>query len=570
MKFNNQNRVKLVVSSKICLMLLILLFCISFSVDGQGQHLPKILSDKQIANENYLPDFSYAGYHFSEMDMPTESTNTVLNIQDFGAIPNDEIDDSKAVLEAMKVANKTTGNVVLQFPAGRFIISEILYISRSNFTLRGAGSGTGGTTLYYPRPLKFFPDPPELKELREYLVELNKIQKEKENNLILPFSQYAWSGGMIWTKVSGERVKSYLDRYDKEPAVLTKLKAGKRGEHDITIESAEKLKVGDVVQIQWFNKEGEKGSFLSALYGNNVETLNVGSHHWKYPNHALVSQKVLITKIKGNKVSVKDPLLHDIKEAWGTLMAEWKHLEEVGIEHLNIEFPMAANIAHHVEDGYNAMYLTRLYNGWVKDVKIKNADSGILTEEITNVTIEDIETTGLKKAHYSVAMGSVHNVLVQNLVVRNKVTHPLSFNTMSTKSVYKDCKVYQDPLLDQHSGANHQNLFDNIEVWVTLDENTLEYPIFAGGGAPYWKPSHGAFTTFWNIKVNFTNTHDTDKVVKLNGMKDGASVRLIGIYGNKKLDIDYSPNPYIESTNVKLVNIPSLFNYQLESRSSNK
>jgi hypothetical protein len=570
MKFNNQNIMKLAVDSKAYLRLFVILSYMLVSFIAQGQDVPEILSNKLTKSENYLPDFSYAGYHFSEMNIPTGSIGTMLFIQDFGAIPNDGIDDSKAILEAMKVANGTKGNVVLQFPAGRFIISEILYISRSNFTLRGAGSGAGGTTLYYPRPLKLLSDPPELKELREYLVELNKIQKEPVNNLTLPFSQYSWSGGMIWTMVPGERVKSYLDKYDKAPVVLARLVDGNRGEHDITVESIDKLKVGDVVQIQWFNKEGEKGSFLSALYDNKLETLKVGSHHWKYPNHALVSQKVLITQVKGKRVRIKDPLLHDIKEAWAPLMTEWKHLEEVGFEHFNIEFPMAANVAHHVEDGYNAMYLTRLYNGWVKDVRIKNADSGILTEEITNVTIEDIETSGLKKAHYSVAMGSVHNVLVQNLVVKNKVIHPLSFNTMSTKSVYKDCKVYQDPILDQHSGANHQNLFDQIEVWVTLDENKFEYPLFAGGGAGYWKPSHGAFSTFWNIRVNFTNFHDNDKVVILNGMKDGPSARLIGVYGNKKIDINYSPNPYIEDKNIRLVNIPSLFNYQLISRKNNK
>ncbi|MFT4800508.1 MAG: hypothetical protein ACI93N_000266 [Flavobacteriaceae bacterium] len=567
MKINNQNILKLEIDSKVHLRSFMILSCLLVSLIAQGQHVPNILSNKLIKSENYLPDFSYAGYHFSEVDIPFESTDTALSVEDFGAIPNDGLDDSKAILEAMTVVNGTKGNVVLQFPAGRFILSEILYISRSNFILRGAGSGLGGTTLYYPRPLKFFSDPPELKELREYLVELNKIQKEPVNNLTLPFSQYAWSGGMIWTMVPGERVKSYLDKYDKAPVVLTKLVDGNRGEHDITVESVDKLKVGDVLQIQWFNKEGENGSFLYSLYdNNNLKALKLGSHHWKYPNHALVSQKVLITQIKGKKVRIKDPLLHDIKEAWAPVLAEWKHLEEVGIEHFNIEFPMAPNIAHHVEDGYNAMYLTRLYNGWVKDVKIKNADSGILTDEISNVTIQDIETSGLKKAHYSVAMGSVHNVLVQNLVVKNKVTHPLSINTMSTKSVYKDCKVYQDPILDQHSGANHQNLFDNIEVWVSLDENKFEYPLFGGGGASYWKPSHGAFSTFWNIRVNFTNFHDNDKVVIINGMKDGPAARLIGVYGNKKIDIDYAPNPYIEDKNVKLVNIPSLFNYQLKSR----
>lgn len=548
-----------------CLTLLLTALFIGSTL--HAQYLPQILADKTTRKEHYLPDFSYAGYHFSEESIPSEQNATLIRVEDYGAIANDLLDDSENVQKALAAAHATEGKVILQFSTGKYILSEILYITKSHVTIRGAGSGDGGTTLYFPRPLKFFPDPTALTELREYLVTLSKVQKEPQNNLRLPFSQYAWSGGMIWTMVPGERVKPYLNKYNTDPVVLAKLASGKRGSNVLTASTTDRIRVGDVVQIQWFNKEGKKGSFLSSLYDNQQEDLNIGSHHWTNPDQALVSQKVQITSVKGNRITIKDPLLHDINAAGSPIMAEWKHLEEVGIEHFSIEFPTAANIAHHVEDGYNGIYLTRLFNGWVKDVKIKNADSGILTEEISNVTIKDIETSGEKRAHYAVAMGSVHNVLVENLMIKNYVTHPLSFNTMSTKSVYKDCKVFQEPLLDQHSGANHQNLFDNIEVWVTLGEK-MEYPLFSGGGAKYWKPSHGAFSTFWNIRVNFSNGHDNDEPVLLYGVKDGPSTRLIGIHGNKKIKVKYAPNPYIADENKSLDDVPSLFKLQLIKRTN--
>ncbi|UXP32772.1 hypothetical protein N6H18_02195 [Reichenbachiella agarivorans] len=530
---------------------------------SQSQNLPAILTDAELKEEIYLPDYSYAGYHFSEEQIPVSTSGTVINVTDFGVVADDGLDDSQALLKAMKMANETEGKVVLQFPKGRIILSEILYISRSNICLRGAGSGEQGTTLYYPRPMRYLANPPELQELREYLVELDKRQREPENNLDLPFSQYAWSGGMIWVRVPGERVKSYLDKYDTKPKVLAQLLSGQRGRQLIEVQSASKLAVGDVVQIEWYNKDGKKGSLISSIYDD--ADLKVGSHHYNYPNHALVMQQVLITEIKGNQVTIKDPLLHDINPQWKPVMTEWKHLEEVGIEHFNIEFPMAPNIAHHVEDGYNAIYLTNMYNGWVQDIKIKNADSGILTEQSANVTIADIETSGDKTAHYAVSMGSVHNILVRNLSVRNIVTHPLSFNTHATKSVYQNCVVYQVPVLDQHSGANHQNLFDNIRVYATSLEDG-SYPLFAGGGAGYWKPSHGAFTTFWNIDVQFGNGLDATKPVILNGMKDGPAARLVGIHANRPITIHYEPNAYISDENVNLWLVPSLFDYQLRER----
>ncbi|MEQ8581560.1 MAG: hypothetical protein RIC30_08040 [Marinoscillum sp.] len=530
---------------------------------GQAQDLPDLLSDEAISKANYLPDFSYAGYHFGEDPIPASASGKVLHATDFGVIPNDGKDDSKALQRALSAAHEVVGPVTLQLPPGRLILSEVLYIERSHLVLRGSGSGASGTTIYCPRPMSYFPDPPALSELREYLVELDKRQREPENNIDLPFSQYAWAGGVIWTRQPGVRTKAYLDKYDVDPVVLCKVLTGERGTHQVTVSSSENLKVGQVIQIEWYNTEGQGGSLIRALYGERP--LKIGSHHWNYPTHPLVQQRALITRVSGNNVTIKDPLLMDIREAWAPAMVEWAHLEEVGIEHIRIVFPMAPNIAHHIEEGYNAIYLTRLFNGWVTDVKIENADSGILTEEIANVTVSDIETSGEKIAHYSVAMSGVHNVLVQRLRVRNEVRHPLSFNTFSTRSVYTDCQVEVAPLLDQHAGANHQNLFDNIRVNVSLN-GADQYPLFAGGGAGYWKPAHGAYTTFWNIGVTFGDGFDTADVVTLNGMTDGPMARLMGIYANRKIEVVYGPDAYIERVNSQISDVRSLYQYQLDSR----
>ncbi|NJM78453.1 MAG: hypothetical protein HC854_00250 [Flavobacterium sp.] len=66
-------------------------------------------------------------------------------------------------------------------------MSEIIYIERSNFVLKGMGSDENGTELYFPRPMMYLKDPEPLVELREYLIELDKRQREKENNIDLPF-----------------------------------------------------------------------------------------------------------------------------------------------------------------------------------------------------------------------------------------------------------------------------------------------------------------------------------------------------------------------------------------------
>ena len=363
-------------------------------------------------------------------------------------------------------------------------------------------------------------------------------------------------------EVLSGRVKSYLDKYEPEANVLAKVSSGKMGEFTINVSDVKNLKAGDIVELQLFNKEGENGEIIKDLYqGAKVKP---GSHHWQFPKLPIVRQHVEILKISGSKITLKTPLTISIKPVYQAKLVEWKHLNEVGIEHLRFTFPDTPRVAHHVEPGNNGIFLTRLFNSWVKDVKITNADSGILGEEVSNVTVQDITSDGSHLAHYTVTLGGVHNVLVKNLKIYNKTVHPLSFNTFATKNVYQDCEIFADALLDQHSGANHQNLFDNITVHITPDKNN-SYFLFGGGGAEYWKPSHGPFSTFWNLNVQVTNP-DLAKPVLLYGMKDGAFARIIGVHGNAKFEIKYDVDPYIEFLNTPIEKIPSLYDYQLQRR----
>lgn len=526
-----------------------------------AQTMPSILMDEKVIETHYLPDFSYAGYKNGTVLLPDRGT--IFYAIDYGVIANDGLDDSKALKKAIEQLNDVAGAVILKLPPGKIILSDIIYLERSDFILRGAGSHEKGTLLYFPRPLMYEPDPEPLRELREYLITFDKRQREKENNIDLPFSQYAWSGGFIWTQVPGERVKSYLEKYEQPLNVLANVVSGKRGDLTATIKNVNNLQVGDVVELQLFNKDGKNGKIIDVLYQNTQ--VSVGSHHYNFPLLPIVRQQLEIVEISDDLVTFNGPLTIDIDPSYQSHLVEWKHLENVGIEHLSIEFPMSPRVAHHVEVGFNAINLTRLYNSWVQDVVITNADSGILTEEIANVTIKDITTKGDHYAHYTVAMAGVHNVLAQRIIVENEAEHPLSFNTFSTKNVYKDCIVYKIPVLDQHSGANHQNLFDNTTVYIN-NKGLDSYGLFKGGGAGYWKPSHGAYSTFWNTNVILKQPELVTGSFLLDGMKDGPFARVIGTHGNIDVQVNYEPRSYINHTNQALTTVPSLYEYQLLQR----
>lgn len=530
-----------------------------------------LISDSSIAkapdvfNKVYLPDYSYAGYEFGEKQPNIEGWR-VINVVDHGLIANDGLDDTQALQALLKKLQNDPDPVVIQFGIGRYQISDIIRISRSHLVFRGAGKSA--TEFYFPRPLMYATIPREMEELSNYLTRESKVQKEKKQNIHLPYTLWSWSGGFFWTGVEGVRVKAYLNNYDSSEPVLAKVLSGKKDDFSFEVNNVGKLEVGQVVEIEWHNPQGKTGSFLQQLYGDS--DVKLGSRHWENPELALSKQQALITSINANKVTIKSPLLHDINTKWDVNVRRWQHIEQVGFEHFSIRFDKHPYVAHHVESGYNGIYLTRTFNSWVKDITIENSDSAVLTESIANVTIADVTTTGKSLAHYTVQLGGVHNVLVKGLTIESPSIHPLSFNTFANKNVYLDSNVKVQPVLDQHSGANHHNLFDNTYVHITLKEtqNQYKYPLFLGGGASYWKPSHGNYTTLWNTRINFKNGALSDQPIVLYGMQDGPNARLVGVSANLPFKIEYGPNSYQEGIGEYFTDIPSLYIYQLQKRLS--
>jgi hypothetical protein len=534
--------------------------------------LPRLLATKASG-----PDFSYAGYRFGLAPLPTEP-GTVIDSAEHGVIPDDGKDDAKALLSAIAAADAIDGKVTLQLPRGRIQIGEVIPLERSNFVLRGRGSGDGGTELYFPRPLNIVDDPARQEELRGYLKQENKYEVNPEQNINFLFSEYSWSGGFLLVGPRKARSVSYDPAKDRRTSVLADPISGQQFARSIRVKDSAQLQVGQVVQVQWFSPDGPDSAILRSLYGDlsvwnkspagTAAPLTIGSHHWTFTNRPTVAQPTRITAIKGNTVTIGDPLLHGISSEQPAVLASWQHLEEVGIEAMKLTFPDNPWFGHHLEAGYNGMYLTGLFDGWVRDVVIRNADSGILTDNAGSITIDGVRTTGEHKAHYTVHVGAVHNVLVRDLVIENPAVHPVSVNTRSTRSVFLRADVRRDAIIDQHSGSNHQNLFDQLTMHVAPVSTAKGwmYRLWEAGGAPYWKPGHGLYNTNWNVQLVFPDSVPEGAQVAVTSGLEGPGARIVGLHGNRALTLEYRPTPYAEMLNKAVVSVPSLYEYQLASR----
>lgn len=547
--------------------------------DADRAALPAILSAGGAAATPRLPDFSYAGYGFGVTPLPHD-LGTVIYAVDHGVAADDGKDDSKALLRALDAARKVEGRVTVMLPRGRVQISEVIPLDRSNLVLKGEGRGPEGTDLFIPRPLKVVDTSTRQDRLREYLKRENKIQRDPDQNIEHLFSEYSWSGGFLLVGPPEGEPVSYDTEGEPRSNVLATAVSGRQFEPTLTVQSAAGLRVGQVVRVHWYANKGEHSGIVQSLYGDFSEwnarqtdpemRLKVGSHHWSFPGRPTVAQATRIVAIDGNLLTLGDPLLHDVSDSQPAVLADWEHLTEVGIEDFRITFPMSPWFGHHLEQGYNGIYLTGVFDGWVRNLTIENADSGILTDNSASITIDSVTTTGAHTAHYSVHIGSVHNALVSNLRVENPVVHPLSINTRATRSVYLRATVTQGGLLDQHSGSNHQNLFDNLTVTLPAmrDESGGWFArLWVGGGAGYWKPGHGLFNTHWNIRVRFSNADlPRDATVVLRSGLEGPGARIVGLHADRKVEIDYRPDAHIEGTNSPVWAAPSLYEHQLAKR----
>lgn len=502
----------------------------------EGQHWKPQILDAE--SKEYLPDFSYAGYYWGEKALPNLKAN--VDVTDYGAIPNDGKDDTEAIQRAIVDATSKTGTVVLHFPPGKFIVTQIIFIKRSNFVLQGSGSGDDGTVLFMPLPLKDMKLPESFQKIKKDLIKKNKRVNDKL------YSLFSWSGGILWTK---------LPKGHSEKKVISNIKGGERGGYKIKVETTKGIKPGETLEIQWFNIGGKKSSLLKHVIGNH--NIMIGKFLYENLNRPLIRQPITVMELKDNLILIKEPLLHDLRPQWAKIITTVKYLENIGIEYLKLEFPQTKYGGHHLEDGYNAIFLTELAHSWVRDVWVHNADAAILSSKCKNVTIDGITVTG-RTGHYSVHLGGSYGMLTTNFRFDSNAKHNPSFNTGAKLCVYSHGNIRQAKL-DQHCGLNHQNLFDDIEVETTDN-------LFAHGGSGDYYPVAGLYNTFWNIRIKKPSGRGF-----IGSCNHAPEARLIGIVGiNNKIRLSYKPAPYIEGLNKQGIAISSLYQYQLERRMSNK
>ena len=458
--------------------------------DWFGQSwIPQAMQD----STRQLPDFSYAGYHWGE-DPPPRLAPT-MSVTDFGARGDDTKDDTPAFQRALTAAHAEEGPVVLGIPAGRFHLSDILFVERGAFVIQGSGSTE--TVLVVEKPLGTLDAPQgDHKDIGE------PVQGRDPS----PFMR---RGGIFWTRVAG-------DAQAREVAVVLR---GVRDSHRIYVEDASGIASQDVVRLEWSDAEAE-------------------GRRW---------QDLTITSADGAMLWTKEPLRADVSAASDARLTIPPRLTEIGFEHFRIAFEHVPYGGHHLEDGYNGLYLTGVRHGWVRDVQVEHADAAILVDASSQVTMEHIASTG-RDGHYGVWLGDVEHVLVTDVRVTAPMLHPISVGGASRRNVFTGGQA-RHLQVASHTG---NNLFDDL---VLLGSQTESRVLDHVGTAPF---------VFWNIRMR----HEEASAIRLPAYLGAVrgSAHIIGLTANVPVALDMGTGTYTEGVNRPGIEITSLYRYQLQQR----
>lgn len=402
-----------------------------------------------------LPDFSYAGYGRGEAPVP--AVEVVAEVTDFGANGGDAEDDTAAFHRAIQ----ETRRGMIFIPAGRYVITDIIEISKSGIFLRGAGSGK--TILHCPQ---------DLEDIRPNMGETTSGR---------PTSNYSWSGGFVWVK--GD---------DEGEQLATVVEPAGRGERVIEVDRPGRCRPGTSIRISL--RDDRAQSLIDYLYaGDTGPTEKLSARRRRTDFVARVTQ------VDGRRVSLDRPLPFDVRLSWRpTVSAFSPTVTEVGIEGIGFEFPNEPYAGHFTERGANAIALGNVCDCWVRDVRIHNSDSGVYLSG-RFCTVDGIVLTSERRrdaqrnstGHHGIQVSGDDN-LVRNFDFQTRFIHDLTV-ARCHGNVFCDGRG-EDLSLDHHKYAPYANLFTNLDAGVGTQ-------LWVCGGGEALGKNCAAWGTFWNIRA---------------------------------------------------------------------
>ncbi|MFH5885422.1 glycosyl hydrolase family 28-related protein [Halalkalibaculum sp. DA3122] len=443
---------------------------------------------------SHIPNVSYAGYYNSEK--PLIAPEVVADVGDFGAAGNGKRDDIDVFRSAIRAAAGKGGGTV-HIPPGTYRLTGVIYLHQDGVVL--AGSGQDKTTLLFDASL----------------TEVLGANRSGSGHA----SAWSWMGGMIWIgpedTFNGKK-RSYNSESWRTAKTLTGLaKPASRGDKVVYVENSSGLQAADFVLMAWSNPVDL--SLLLEMAGRP----KMKNYDWKKSGARLIQKQewfwpVVIDSVEGKRVTLNQPLRIDALERWDVqIKTPGPHVHDAGIENLKISFKNAHPVREHLEDvGNNGIYINRALNCYVRNVKIRNAENGLIHASAKQTTVSGIHIEGTRMHHATALRVSSHDNLISDFRIEAEVHHGINTEALSTGNVWRKGRM-DHGTFDSHRAMSWGLL--RTDITIHNDGNP--------GGASDTGPFLGQRVVHWNIRITNGNP---DWIYQPEAISMGA---LVGIRG---------------------------------------
>lgn len=451
------------------------------------------------AEDNILLDFSYAGYKHGEEAAPDGRAwgFTEENIKNYMTDGSKYARDALNKILAKYKLNERSGNsnakVLIYFPEGDYILhnnsdntkvdskttgdkdelgnntSHSIDIFGGNVIIKGAGRDK-------TRLIMETPNLPNNDAMYS-----SPVMISIRHNAFLPINNDGSYNTLRLSDVTADAAKGTFSIEVGNPSLFSKGEYVCLYLHDNNPELVAK----ELLPYQW-----ESTMTNIANEGVQVEDIH------------------MITDIVGNKITFKEPIMHEVEAKYNWMLMKYSHYENVGIEDLTFMGHAKADFGHHddwEDDGaYKPVNFMRLVNSWIRRVDFQDISEAASIISCANVSAYDINILG-NRGHAAIRSQGSSRVFIGK--VTDRTTGPLAdspYTVTEGAGQYHACGVSKPSM-----GAVIWNVYwgDDacFEAHATQPRATLIDMCKGGfvqsrqGGDADQVPNHLNDLTIWNM-----------------------------------------------------------------------
>ncbi len=419
--------------------------------------------------QNVLLDFSYAGYKHGEMAPAEVETLNYrwYDITHYGGIPDDGKSDRQALLRLLAdiegIDNYAEVNAVIYFPEGEFILhdeqdgvtyeNETIRIKASNVILKGAGRNKTFLVLKAPNPIH-------------------------------P------AGGFAYNTLSleGPGLFGTVNRVVVPAA---------KGSFSVELSSVSGLRVGEYACLHLKDNSRE-------LIERELLPYKAHSGMTGLLNDGVVVQDYhLITKIEGNVVTFKEPIMHEVDPQWNWDLRAYSYVRNIGVEDMTFRGDVPVHYEHLSwlsDTGYIPFGFRHVVDGWVRRVDFDSVSEAATFTMAANCSAYDIRIIG-KRGHCAVrSFGSSRIFMGKIMDFADSDTEGEKAGMLHTSGVSRPamgtviwrCRWGDKTCFESHGSQPRATLLDACKGG---------FPRGHQGGAMSALPNHMQDLTLWNFNA---------------------------------------------------------------------